>query len=176
MAIQSVTTKIISTLGNKESLIPIIAKDAVDSASLTYNAYKAGGTVSQNFSFDYVPEMRNSKLALRFKATLKDKEVQIPEIEIAVGCIATETLACASEIAPAYAKDNFQRETFEVTEADIMFQIQQSNVKANDEVKNLNAVAKATLKDSLRNVESLTLVSAASPDGGVKLNDMYSHR
>ena len=45
MAIQSVTTKIISTLGNKESLIPIIAKDAVDSASLTYNAYKAGGTV-----------------------------------------------------------------------------------------------------------------------------------
>ena len=52
-----------------------------------------------------------------------------------------------------------------------MFQIQQSNVKANDAVKNLNAVAKATLKDSLRNVESLTLVSAASPDGGVKLND-----
>ena len=133
--------------------------------------YKAGGTVSQNFSFDYVPAMRNSKLILRFKATLKDKEVQIPEVEIAVGCIATETLADASEIAPAFAKDNFQRETFEVTEADIMFQIQQSNVKANDEVKNLNAVAKATLKDSLRNVESLTLVSSASPDGGVKLND-----
>ena len=133
--------------------------------------YKAGGTVSQNFAFDYVPAMRNSKLALRFKATLKDKEVQIPEIEIALGCIATETLADASEIAPAFAKDNFQRETFEVTEADIMFQIQQSNVKANDAVKNLNAVAKATLKDSLRNVESLTLVSAASPDGGVKLND-----
>ena len=45
MPIQSVTTKLISTLGNKESLIPIIVKDGVDSASLTYNSYKAGGIV-----------------------------------------------------------------------------------------------------------------------------------
>lgn len=45
MPIQAVTTKLISTLGNKESLIPIIVKDGVDSASLTYNSYKAGGIV-----------------------------------------------------------------------------------------------------------------------------------
>ncbi len=45
MPIQAITTKIISTLGNKESLIPIMVKDGVDSASLTYKSFKEGGAV-----------------------------------------------------------------------------------------------------------------------------------
>ncbi len=133
--------------------------------------YKAGGTVSQNFSFDFVPAMKNSTLALRFKATLNDKEVQIPEIEIAVGCITTATLANAGEIAPAVAKANFMRDTAEVTKADIMFQIQQSTVKNNKDVKALNKAAAATAKDSMRTIQGLEVISAASPDGGVELNE-----
>ena len=42
MSIQKISTKVISTLGNKESLLPIMLKDGVDSASLTYKSYKAG--------------------------------------------------------------------------------------------------------------------------------------
>ncbi len=45
MSIQAISTKIISTLGNKESLVPIMIKDGVDSASLTYKSFKEGGTV-----------------------------------------------------------------------------------------------------------------------------------
>ncbi|MCD7740242.1 MAG: hypothetical protein LUH11_02720, partial [Candidatus Gastranaerophilales bacterium] len=45
MPIQGITTKIISTLGNKESLIPVMIKDGVDSASLTYKSFKEGGIV-----------------------------------------------------------------------------------------------------------------------------------
>ena len=45
MSIQAITTKIVSTLGNKESLVPIIIKDGVDSASLTYKSFKEGGSV-----------------------------------------------------------------------------------------------------------------------------------
>ncbi len=45
MNIQAVTTKIVSTLGNKESLIPIMIKDGVDSASLTYKSFKEGGSI-----------------------------------------------------------------------------------------------------------------------------------
>lgn len=45
MPIQAITTKIISTLGNKESLIPIMIKDGVDSASLTYKSFKNGGKI-----------------------------------------------------------------------------------------------------------------------------------
>lgn len=45
MPIGNITTNIISTLGNKESLIPIMIKDGVDSGSLTYHSYKAGGKI-----------------------------------------------------------------------------------------------------------------------------------
>ncbi len=45
MSIQAISTKIISTLGNKESLVPIMVKDGVDSASLTYKSFKEGGPV-----------------------------------------------------------------------------------------------------------------------------------
>lgn len=45
MSIQSITTKVISTLGNKESLIPIIVKDGVDSTALTVKSFKEGGAV-----------------------------------------------------------------------------------------------------------------------------------
>ena len=45
MSIQAITTKVISTLGNKESLVPITIKDAVDSGCLTYKSYKNGGKV-----------------------------------------------------------------------------------------------------------------------------------
>ena len=133
--------------------------------------YKAGGTVTQNFSFNYVPEMAKSVLALRFKAKLKGKDVEIPEIEIAVGCLATSTLADASSIAPAYAKDNFVRDTKEVTEANVMFDIQSANVKGNDEVKALNAAAAAVNDDEKRTIDGLTLVAAASPDGAESLNE-----
>lgn len=45
MSIQAISTKVISTLGNKESLIPIMIKDGVDSASLTYKSFKEGGAI-----------------------------------------------------------------------------------------------------------------------------------
>lgn len=135
--------------------------------------YKAGGTVTQSFSFDYVPEMAQSVLTLRFKATVgkKNKEVKIPDVDIAVGCLATSTLADASTVKPAYAKDNFVRDTKEVTEADIMFAIQQSNVKTNDDVKALQKAEKAAAKDEKRTVDGISVVSAASPDGGAELNE-----
>ncbi len=45
MNIHGITTKIVSTLGNKESLIPVMIKDGVDSASLTYKSFKEGGII-----------------------------------------------------------------------------------------------------------------------------------
>lgn len=133
--------------------------------------YKAGGTATQNFSFVYVPEMANSVLCLRFKATVGDKDEEIPDLDIAVGCIATSTLVDASNVKPAFAKDNFVRDTKEVTEADIMFAIQQSDVKTNADVKALAAAEKAAAKDERRTVDGISLVSSASPDGGVELNE-----
>lgn len=133
--------------------------------------YKAGGTASMNFSYDYVPAMANSVLTLRFKAVVGKKEVEIPDLDIAVGCIATSTLANATTVKPAFAKDNFVRDTKEVTEANIMFAIQRADVKTNDEFKALAKAEKDAAADSLRVIDGLTLVSTASPDGGVELNE-----
>ena len=45
MSIQAITTKVVSTLGNKESLIPIMLKDGVDSTCLTLKSFKEGGPI-----------------------------------------------------------------------------------------------------------------------------------
>lgn len=45
MSIQAITTKVVSTLGNKESLIPIMVKDGVDSTCLTLKSFKEGGPI-----------------------------------------------------------------------------------------------------------------------------------
>ena len=45
MSIQAIGTKIVSTLGNKESLLPIMIKDGVDSTALTVKSFKEGGIV-----------------------------------------------------------------------------------------------------------------------------------
>ena len=45
MSIQAIGTKIVSTLGNKESLLPIMIKDGVDSTALTLKSFKEGGFV-----------------------------------------------------------------------------------------------------------------------------------
>lgn len=135
--------------------------------------YKAGGSYSMPFSFEYVPEMANSVLTLRFKAVVgkKNKEVEVPSVDIAVGCLATSTLYDAQTVKPAFAKDNFVRDTQEYTEADIMFAIQQSNVKTNDDVKALQKAEKDAAACEKRTVDGLAVVSAASPDGGAELNE-----
>ncbi|MDD3236690.1 MAG: hypothetical protein PHV37_01160 [Candidatus Gastranaerophilales bacterium] len=45
MSISAISSKVVSTLGNPNSLVPLMVKDGVDSASLTYYSYKAGGKV-----------------------------------------------------------------------------------------------------------------------------------
>lgn len=45
MSIQAIGTKVVSTLGNKESLLPIMLKDGVDSTALTVKSFKEGGIV-----------------------------------------------------------------------------------------------------------------------------------
>lgn len=45
MSIGNISSKIISTLGSPSSIIPLMVKDAVDSASITYYSYKAGGKI-----------------------------------------------------------------------------------------------------------------------------------
>ena len=138
-------------------------------------SYKTGGTYTMKASFDYVPEMAKSELYLDFKIKKGKKEYTIPSVKIADGVIATSELPTVNSANAALAPDAFQRIIKQAKEAQIMFLIQQANLRASelkseglkDFNKQVVTVAGDTKNYKLNNIE----VSAyASPDGGVKLN------
>ena len=138
-------------------------------------SYKAGGNYTMKASFDYVPEMANSELYLDFKITRGSKTYTIPSVKVADGVIATSELPTAASSNASYAEDAYQRIIKQAQEANIMFLIQQANLR-NSELKSdamkefhkkVAEVNADTKNFKLNNIE----VSAyASPDGGVKLN------
>ncbi len=138
-------------------------------------AYKTGGTFTQEISFDYVPAMKNSKLYLTFKAKVGKKEVQIPDVEIAQGCIITATLVNPLEVAGAIGADAFQRIIQEKHEAAILFQIQQAELRrqalSTAELAALQAkIVEANKAENIQ-ISNLGVAAYASPDGPIDLNE-----
>ena len=138
-------------------------------------SYKMGGTYTMKASFDYVPEMAKSELYLDFKIKKGKKEYTIPSVKIADGVIATSELPTVESANAAYAADAFQRIIKQAQEAQIMFLIQQANIRASElkseGIKDFNKKVVAVNGDKknfkLNNIE---ISAYASPDGGVKLN------
>ena len=138
-------------------------------------SYKTGGTYTMKASFDYVPEMAKSELYLDFKIKKGKKEYTIPSVKIADGVIATSELPTVNSANAALAPDAFQRIIKQAKEAQIMFLIQQANLRASelkseglkDFIKQVVTVAGDTKNYKLNNIE---ISAYASPDGGVKLN------
>ena len=138
-------------------------------------SYKAGGTYTMKASFDYVPEMAKSELYLDFKIKIGKKSHTIPSVKIADGVIATSELPTVNSANAALAPDAFQRIIKQAKEAQIMFLIQQANLRASELKseglkefhKQVVTVAGDTKNYKLNNIE---ISAYASPDGGVKLN------
>ena len=137
-------------------------------------SYKMGGSYTMKTSFDYVPEMAKSELYLEFKATIGKKEVTIPAVKIADGVISTSELVnnTLGNANPALGEDAFQRIIKEKHDANIMFLIQQANVRASElktakefgkEVKNIDEAEN-------KKISNIEISAYASPDGGVGLN------
>ena len=95
-------------------------------------SYKTGGTYTMKASFDYVPEMAKSELYLDFKIKKGKKEYTIPSVKIADGVIATSELPTVNSANAALAPDAFQRIIKQAKEAQIMFLIQQANLRASE--------------------------------------------
>ena len=137
-------------------------------------SYKVGGSYTMKTSFDYVPEMAKSELWLEFKAKVGKKEVVIPAVKVADGVISTSELVnnTLGSANPALGEDAFQRIIKEKHDANIMFLIQQANVRAselktakefNEEVKNIDGAVN-------KKISNIEISAYASPDGGVSLN------
>ena len=141
----------------------------------TVVSYKNGGKYSQSASFDYVPEMAQSELYLRFSAKVGKKEIEIPDLKIADGVVATAKLAEAKDNKMVLGADKFQRIIQEVQEADIRFLIQQSNLRQSElksqEMKDLKAAIVDADKAEKKAINKLEVSGYASPDGGMALNE-----
>ncbi len=137
-------------------------------------SYENGGTQTIPVNFVYRPEMAKSELMLDFTVTQGKKTYVLPRVKVADGVIATAAMANAAGVTPALAPDAFQRIINEKYAADIMFLINQANIRAGQ----LNTDAMNELKkeiaeangDDRRVLEEINISSYASPDGGVKLN------
>lgn len=138
--------------------------------------YKYGGTFTFKCGFKYIPQMATSKLRLDFKATIGSKEFTLPSVYVADGVIATESLVSAKNNTAAYGKDQFVKDTFDKYIATMIYQYQSTNLRASesskkDEVKAMQDAVIATKDQERRQFEGLDMVSTASPEGAVKLNE-----
>ena len=137
-------------------------------------AYKAGGNYTMKTVFDYVPEMAKSELFLEFTAKVGNKEVAIPAVKVADGVISTseivaQTVATANV---ALGEDAFQRIIKEKHDANIMFLIQQANVRSSElkTAKAFQVEVKAIGEAANKQITNIEISAYASPDGALDLN------
>ena len=137
-------------------------------------SYKMGGNYTMKANFDYVPEMAKSELYLEFAATIGNKTVEIPAVKVADGVISTSEMVemTLSTATPANGDDAFQRIIKEKHDANIMFLIQQANVRAS-ELKSAKAFGEEvkSVNDAVnKKISNIEISAYASPDGGMDLN------
>lgn len=139
--------------------------------------YKSGANAVLDFAVPYTPQMQKSELYLTFNGKVGKKSQKISAMKVADGVNATETLATVEGILPAIAPHGFQRVVKEMYDADILFQIQQANVRGSEinkeDVEEWRYTVQNAKETPNQNV-SVEVQSYASPDGGKKLNEKLS--
>lgn len=141
---------------------------------------KTGGAITMRSTFDYVPAMKQSELFLRFQVFKKGKKVDgFPDVKVADGVLAAAALASAATTTPSIAPDAFQRIMKETHDADIMFLIQQAELRSSE----LNSYNMKAWQDLVKEADNndrkkvdVEISAYASPDGGYELNKKLAER
>ena len=137
-------------------------------------SYEKGGTLTIPVSYNYTPEMAQSVLELAFNVRQGNKQYVLPRVKVANGVITTAAMADAKGVTPALAADAFQRIINEKYAADIMFLINQANIRAGelktDAMLELQKEIREASAADNRQIEEINISSYASPDGGYDLN------
>lgn len=175
------------------TVTPYLVYNGTETASVPYTfqgenvrgnapvvSYENGGTVTVPVSYVYTPEMAKSELQLAFEVRQGNKQYVLPRVTVANGVVATAALADASSVDPALAPDAFQRVINQKYAADIMFLINQANIRANQ----LNTDAMTELKKEIvnanaaanREIKELNIQSYASPDGTYDFNEKLAEK
>lgn len=133
-----------------------------------------GGNFTMNSAFPYEEAMQSSELYLRFDGRIKNKRSILPDLKVADGVIATSALADVATSTPSVAPDGFQRIIREAQEANIMFVIQQAELRQSELNKNDMSAWKKRVEEAFKDPKqniNVEVSAYASPDGGLSLNE-----
>lgn len=136
-----------------------------------------GGTVNWSGDVNYIPEMKVSEFLLYIDAERKGRTLSFDPIKLADGVIATSTLV-EYHAMPIVLKDNYQRIVPEQKVADILYNINQSNIRPSElksaDIKALKDYIALVMENERMEVKGVTNSSYASPDGPLALNERLS--
>lgn len=137
-------------------------------------SYKVGGNYTMKASFDYVPQMAKSELYLEFNVKVGNKTIAIPAVKVADGVISTSELLgnTLGNANLAHGDDAFQRIIKEKHNANIMFLIQQANIRTSElkTAQEFNKEVQSVNSAENKKISNIEVSAYASPDGGVGLN------
>jgi Flp pilus assembly protein TadD len=140
---------------------------------------KTGANVIMKSTFDYTPEMQSSELYLVFQAKKGKKSINLPEVKIGYGVLATAALLSPNAETPAFSIDQFQRMLKEAHRANILFLVQQAELRSSElnknEVRNWKNKVEQASSDPNKTVE-IEVSSYSSPEGGHKLNEKLAEQ
>lgn len=140
-------------------------------------SYKVGGNYTMRNTFDYIPEMEQSELYLTFAARVGNKPVNIPEVKVADGVLATSALLSRTvgSAGTAIGEDAYQYTIAQSQQAQIKYLINQAKVRTSE----LKSVSVQDFIQTLRNIKAdqkgfeidgIEISAYASPDGALSLN------
>lgn len=170
--------------GNGKQVVGPVLTLQGDKIMDNYNVipYENGGTISKNVSFDYKPGMEKATLELRAVVynAKRSKQYKFPYgYKIADGTICTSLLANASGT-PSFEEDNYQQVIKETKESQILYKINQADVRNSElnskGIKELQEYLKNLKGDDRRRIVSNDIIAYASPDGDYNDNTKLSER
>jgi len=136
-----------------------------------------GGSFSYTDKIAYTPDIRVCDVNVKIHAFVKKKFVDFDPVAIGNGTIATPGLL-EKDSKAIIAKDKFVRIFPETKEANIMYVINQSNVRpgelSKDEMKALKKYLANAQTNPRKDIKGVNISSYASPDGAEDLNAKLS--
>lgn len=146
-------------------------------------SYLLGGHYAMKASFPYTDRYHKSDLYLSFNAKVGKKEVNVPEVKIANGIIATSELyrSAMEQKGGCIAPDTFQRIRKERQVANVKFLINQAQLRQselqNTSVKEFLQMLKTINNErEAYNLNDVEVKAYASPDGGMTVNDKLAQQ
>lgn len=128
----------------------------------------AGGTYTYKGKVAYTDALLQSELLLKSKVSVKSKSVNLPEVKLADGVLATASLL-QNEAKSISSENQFKRAEVLTSETDLVFSINSASVSSKElskqGMKDAKAFAKNAEKDTTLALKGVAIVGYASPDG-----------